>query len=49
MDVLEALNDRSHPRHEEIRNWVGRTYDLGTFDVWEVDHALALAVAWGAV
>lgn len=49
MDVLEALNDPSHPRHEEIRNWVGSTYDPATFDVWAVDHALTLAVAWGAV
>jgi hypothetical protein len=49
MEVMEALNDQSHPRHEEIRNWVGRTYDPDIFDVWAVDHALTLAVAWGAV
>jgi hypothetical protein len=49
MDVMEALKDQRHPRHEEIRNWVGRTYDPGKFDAWAVDHALALAVAWGAV
>ena len=49
MDVLEALNDPSHPRHEEIRSWAGSTYDPGTFDVWAIDHALALVVAWGAV
>ena len=49
MEVLEALKDQSHPRHKEIRNWVGSTYDPGTVDVWAVDHALALAVAWGAV
>lgn len=49
MEVLEALKDRSHPRHEEIRNWVGSTYDPSEFDAWAVDHALTLAVAWGAV
>jgi len=49
MDMMEALKDQSHPRHEEIRNWVGSTYDPGKFDAWAVDHALALAVAWGAV
>ena len=49
MNVLEALKDRSHPRHQEIRNWVGSTYDPSKFDAWAVDHALALAVAWGAV
>ncbi|MBH0198241.1 MAG: plasmid pRiA4b ORF-3 family protein [Nitrospira sp.] len=49
MDVMEALKDQSHPRHEEIRNWVGSTYDPGTFNAWAVDQALALAVAWGAV
>ena len=49
MEVLEALKDRSHPRHQEIRNWVGSTYDPGKFDAWAIDHALTLAVAWGAV
>jgi hypothetical protein len=28
---------------------VGTTYDPSKFDAWAVDHALALAVAWGAV
>lgn len=49
MEVLDALKNRSHPRHEEICNWVGSTYDPEKFDAWAVDHALTLAVAWGAV
>lgn len=49
MEVMEALKDQSHPRHREIRDWVGATYDPDKFDVWAVDHALTLAVAWGAV
>jgi hypothetical protein len=49
MEVLEILEDESHPRQEEIRNWVGSTYDPVKFDAWAVDHALALVVAWGAV
>ncbi|MDH5642132.1 MAG: plasmid pRiA4b ORF-3 family protein [Nitrospira sp.] len=49
MEAMEALKDQSHLRHEEIRLWVGSTYDPGKFDVWAVDHALALAVGWGAL
>jgi Plasmid pRiA4b ORF-3-like protein len=49
MEVLEALKDQSHPRHEELRAWVGTMYDPAKFDVWAVDHALALVVAWGVV
>jgi hypothetical protein len=49
MDVMEVLKNSSHPRHQEVRDWVGATYDPSKFDVWAVDHALALAVAWGAV
>jgi hypothetical protein len=49
MEILEALEDRNHPRHQEIRDWAGATYDPNKFDAWAIDHALALAVAWGAV
>lgn len=49
MDLLEALKDRNHPRHQEIRDWVGITYDPDKFDAWAIDHALTLTVAWGAV
>ncbi len=47
MEVLEVLKDESHPRHKEIRAWVGATYDPSKFDAWAVDHALALTVTWG--
>ena len=46
---MAALSDHSHPQHKEVRDWVGTTYDPSKFDAWAVDHALALAVAWGAV
>ncbi len=49
MEMMEVLKEGSHPRHQEIRNWVGNAYDPSKFDAWAVDHALALAVAWGAV
>jgi hypothetical protein len=47
--ILAVLSDPAHPEHEEIRGWAGATYDPEKFDPWAVDHALALAVAWGAV
>jgi hypothetical protein len=47
--VVAALRDPAHPEHEEIRRWAGDAYDPEKFDAWSVDHALALAVAWGAV
>ena len=47
--VVAALGDPTHPEHEEIRRWVGATYDPEKFDAWAVDHAITLAVAWGAV
>lgn len=47
--VLAALRDPAHPEHEEIRRWTGATYDPEKFDAWSIDHALALAVAWGAI
>ena len=49
MDVVEALSDPTNPRHREVRDWVGSSYDPNKFDAWALDHALALAVAWGAV
>jgi hypothetical protein len=49
MDVVEALSDATNPQHKAVREWLGSTYDPNKFDAWAVDHALALAVAWGAV
>ena len=48
-EAVAALSDPRHPQHKEIRDWVGTTYDPNKFDAWAIDHALALAVAWGAV
>lgn len=48
-EVVAALGDPGHPRHKEVRDWVGAAYDPARFDAWALDHALALAVAWGAV
>lgn len=36
VDVMEALKNRGHPQHEEIRNWVGSRYDPDKFDMWAV-------------
>jgi hypothetical protein len=47
--VVAALRNSRHPQHKDIRNWVGTAYDPNKFDAWSLDHALALAVAWGAV
>jgi hypothetical protein len=49
MEVVAALRDPANPRHEEVREWAGAAYDPDRFDPWAVDHALALAVAWGAI
>jgi hypothetical protein len=49
MRFMDALRDKSHPEHAEMRRWVGRHYDPSKFDVWATDHALALAVGWDAI
>jgi hypothetical protein len=47
--MVAALRDRTDPEHRNYRLWAGPTYDPDRFDPWAVDHALALAVAWGAI
>lgn len=47
--TIAALRDVGHPEHDEVRAWAGATYDPERFDPWAVDHALTLAVAWGAI
>src|SRR5690606_41145883 len=32
---LEAINDPSHPEHEEMREWVGGDFDAEHFDIDE--------------
>ncbi len=47
--LVAALSDPDHPEHEECRQWVGPHYDPSRCDVWALDHALSLAVGWGAI
>jgi hypothetical protein len=47
--LLAILADPGHPEHGDLRAWVGSTYDPERFDPWAIDHALALAVGWGAI
>lgn len=47
--LVAVLGDPGHPEHAETRAWAGLTYDPERFDPWAVDHALALAVGWGAI
>jgi hypothetical protein len=47
--VRAVLRDPTHPEYAEVREWAGSTYDPERFDPWATDHALALAVAWGAI
>lgn len=37
---LEAINDPSHPEHEEMREWVGGDFDAEHFDIDEVNKML---------
>lgn len=48
-ELVAALRDKSHPEHKQMRDWVGPQFDPERFDPWSIDHALALAVAWGAI
>jgi hypothetical protein len=45
--LLEALRDRRHPEHRELRAWAGRHFDPELFSVQAVNSALALLVALG--
>ena len=47
--LLQVIRNPSDPDYEELRAWVGPTYDPEKFDAWALDHALTLTVAWGAV
>jgi hypothetical protein len=39
-EFLEAISDRSHPEHEEYREWVDETFDAERFDLGEVNELL---------
>jgi hypothetical protein len=43
--LLEALRDRRHPEHKELRAWVGKHYDPEVFSVQQVNSALGMLVS----
>jgi hypothetical protein len=45
--LLEALRNRRHPEHRELRAWAGKHFDPELFSVQAVNSALALLVALG--
>ena len=47
--MLKAFRDPDHPEHDSYRRWAGPGYDPDRLDVWSLDHALALVVAWGGI
>jgi len=46
-NLLEALRDRHHPEHRELRLWAGPHYDPELFSVQAVNSALAALVTLG--
>jgi hypothetical protein len=40
-DLLDAMSDPNHPRHEEMRDWIGDDFDPEAFAVDEVNRKLA--------
>jgi len=47
--AVAALSNPADPEHDTYRAWASPFYDPRHFDLWALDHALALATAWGAV
>lgn len=47
--AVAALSNPADPEHAAYRAWAGAAYDPDRFDLWALDHALALAAAWGAI
>ncbi len=43
--LLEALRDRRHPEHKELRAWVGKYYDPELFSLQQVNSALSMLVS----
>ncbi|MGH8378844.1 MAG: plasmid pRiA4b ORF-3 family protein, partial [Gammaproteobacteria bacterium] len=39
-DLLDALANPRHPRHRELRRWVGKSWDAERFDLEAVNRAL---------
>ncbi len=46
-NLIEALRDRRHPEHRELRMWAGPHYDPELFSVQAANSALAVLVALG--
>ena len=42
--LLEALRDRRHPEHHELREWVGKQYDPALFSLQAINSALAMLI-----
>jgi hypothetical protein len=40
-DLLDALDDPNHERHEELSDWIGDDFDPQTFSVDSVNQRLA--------
>ncbi len=40
-NLIEALADPKHPEHEDLKEWVGDTFDPDHFDIEDLDAALA--------
>src|SRR5579864_7496527 len=40
--LVEALRDRRHPEHKELRAWVGKHYDPELFSLQAVNSALGM-------
>lgn len=47
--LCEALRDRHHPEHRELREWAGKHYDPKLFSVQAVNSALGLMISLGLV
>jgi len=40
-DLIEIINDTSHPEHEEMLEWLGGDFDPEYFDVNETNEILS--------
>jgi hypothetical protein len=41
-ELVEALADAAHPRHDELREWVGGEFDPEHFDLDQVNEAFEI-------
>ncbi len=42
LDLIDAMADPAHPRHDELREWVGGDFDPEHVDLDQINAALAL-------